>query len=164
MSEYRAIQSEVDATGLRAAIIVSRYHEDVVEPMFLGASECFVERGGSIDDVVRVPAPGAFELPTIASACIDSGRFDVLVVLGCLIKGETRHDEVIADAVAREIAHLGAAHKVAIGFGVLTVQNKAQAAARGGGSMGNKGAQAMQAALETHGVLRSLGVAAKERV
>ncbi|MFG0258073.1 MAG: 6,7-dimethyl-8-ribityllumazine synthase [Phycisphaerales bacterium JB043] len=154
MSEYRAIEPSADARGVRVAVVASRYHDDVIDAMVAGAIECFERCGGDGGDVTVVPAPGAFELPTIASSCIASGWFDVFVVLGCIVRGETRHDEVIADAIASQITHLACEHHVAIGFGVLTVETLEQALARAGGEKGNKGAEAMQAALEAHTTMR----------
>ncbi|MHC4976745.1 MAG: 6,7-dimethyl-8-ribityllumazine synthase [Planctomycetota bacterium] len=156
MGQFRAIQSRADARGARVAIIASRYHQEVIDAMTRGAVECFVACDGDEDSITIVPAPGAFELPLLASSCIATDSFDAIVVLGCIVKGETRHDEVIADAIAIEIARLGGEHRVPIGFGVLTVDNEAQARERAGGSKGNKGAEAMQAAIETLAAIRSL--------
>lgn len=139
----------MSARGLRAAAVVSRYHETVTSKLREGAVAEFVARGGSKQDALVVDAPGAFELPTIAAEAAMSGAFDLVVVLGCIVKGETTHDQHLAAAVATEIARIGVETGCPIGFGVLTVQSMEQAEARAGGAQGNKGEEAMAAALDT---------------
>lgn len=149
MSEYRRDHQNINASGLRIAIVASRYHADIVGKMAEGAAAVFAELGGESTSLERFIAPGAFELPVIAAAAARSGRFDAVVTLGCIVQGETRHDEVIANAVANSIASLSAESGIPIGFGVLTVSDRSQAAARAGGEVGNKGAEAMRAAIES---------------
>ncbi len=103
-----------------------------------------------------IPAPGSFELPALALAAANAGRFDGIVALGCLIKGETIHDRVIADAVAHGLVQVNIATGVPVTFGVLTVDTPEQAQARAGGDEGNKGADAMTALLETIAAIAAL--------
>lgn len=146
----------LDARGLRVALIVSRYNPAVTGAMREGAARAFVDAGGSADGLVVVTAPGAFELAAIAGAALRSGGYDAAVCLGCIIKGETRHDEVIGDAVAVALAGLSSETGKPAAFGVLTVDDQSQALARAAGERGNKGAEAMNAAIEAAASIRTL--------
>jgi 6,7-dimethyl-8-ribityllumazine synthase len=128
---------------------VSRYHDSITSKLLKGAIAEYVSRGGAKDDVFVVDAPGAFELPTLAAEAAMCGVFDAVVVLGCVVKGETSHDQHLATAVANEIARIGVDTGCPMGFGLLTVETMAQAEARAGGDQGNKGEEAMAAALDT---------------
>lgn len=152
-------RSASDAAGLRVALIASRYHERIVDRLTAGAAEAFSARGGGAGDLVEFRAPGAFELPALAGEATRSDAFDAVVVLACIIKGETRHDEVIADAVAGALANLSCSSGVPIGLGVLTVDSVAQATARAGGGAGNKGQEAMDAALDAALAIRAIRAA-----
>lgn len=167
----RHIQPDSDASGLRVAVVVARYNPAVTDRLLDGAVHEFTRLGGRPDDLFILPAPGAFELPVLARAAISQGVAAV-VCLGCLIKGDTRHDEVIADAVAAALASLSAETGVPIGFGLLTVNTPDQAAARarpveelsraagaelpGKTPVSNKGVEAMAAAVNVATVLRRL--------
>ncbi len=144
------------------AIIVSRFHEDVTAKLLDGAREA-LRRGGIADANVDVTwAPGAFELPVLAEAAADSGRFDAIVALGCVIRGETPHFEYVAAETARGLGNVALAHRIAVGFGVLTTDTEMQALARAGGAVGNKGAEAADAALATADALERLGAAPRD--
>ena len=149
------------AAGLRVAIVASAYHASVVGPMVDGARRAFVELGGDERGVEQISAPGAFELPVLAAGAARSRRFDAVVTLGCIIKGETRHDEVIAHAVAGALAGLSVETGVPVAFGVLTVDTVEQALARAGGACGNKGEEAMRAAVEAVSALRALAAGSR---
>ena len=143
---------------MQAAIVVSRYHPDITDKLREGAIAEYVSRGGSKQDVLVLDAPGSFELPTIVAEAAMCGAFDVVVALGCIIKGETSHDQHLATAVANEIARIGVDTGCPIGFGVLTVSSMEQAKARAGGDQGNKGEEAMAAALDTFDALERIAV------
>jgi 6,7-dimethyl-8-ribityllumazine synthase len=146
----------LDARGLRVALIVSRYNGSVTGPMREGAERAFLDAGGDPAHLTTVSAPGAFELAAIAAAALRSGRFDAAVCLGCVLKGETRHDEVIADALAGALAGLSAELARPAAFGVLTVDSHEQAVARASGDRGDKGAEAMNAAIDAVAAIRRL--------
>jgi 6,7-dimethyl-8-ribityllumazine synthase len=133
----------------RVAVIVSRYNPSVTDRLHEGALAEYERRGGQASDAEVFEAPGAFELPVLAMAAARAGRFGALVVLGCIVRGQTRHDRYIAQAVADGIMRIGLETGVPCGFGVLTVEDADQARARAGGKKGNKGAEAMAAALDT---------------
>lgn len=140
----------------RVAIVVSRYNELVTNRLLEGARACLVEHGiaKSAIDVIRVP--GAFELAVAAEAAAASGRYGAIVALGCVIRGETPHFEYVAGEAARGLGNVALAHRIALGFGVLTTETLEQATARAGGAAGNKGYEAAEAALRTADVLARL--------
>lgn len=131
------------------AIIVSRYNATITDRLLEGARAEYTRRGGDASTLEVVYAPGAYELPTLANAAARSGRFAGVCTLGCIIRGETSHDVYIAQAVAEGLVNLTLLTGVPVAFGVLTVNNNAQAKARAGGKLGNKGEEAMGALLET---------------
>lgn len=135
------------AAGRRAAIIVSRYHTEITDRLEAGAREAFLDAGGLEANLVIVPSPGAFELVSIASAWIRRKEIDLVVTLGCIVTGETRHDRYLAAAVADGLANLSADCAKPVAFGVLTVSDLAQARDRCGGPHGHKGRESMDAAL-----------------
>lgn len=138
--------------AIRVAVIASAYNRWITEPMSRGAEaslERMARERGRRGVCEVFDAPGAFELPVLAANAIRTGRFDAVVCIGCVIKGQTRHDEVIADSIANAIQGLACKSGVPIGFGVLTTENAEQAEARAGGAMGNKGAEAMEAAVSS---------------
>ncbi len=137
----------VDARGLRVGMATSAYHAEITAAMEAAAVEAFVEAGGRTEDLRRVASPGAFELVAIASALAARPDIDAVVALGCIVRGETRHDRVLADAVAGGLASIAAARAKPVAFGVLTVERSKEARERAGGAKGNKGREAMLAAL-----------------
>src|SRR5215510_1888257 len=129
------------------AIVVSRYNASITDKLLEGAVNALrVQSPASKHEVIH--APGAFELPALSLAAAQTGRFQGIAALGCLIKGETTHDRVIADAVAHGLVQVTIATGIPVTFGVLTVDTPEQAQARAGGDHGNKGADAMSALLE----------------
>lgn len=139
--------------GRRVAVIVSRFNETVTTRLLEGARAAL--RRAAVDDtqVDVFWVPGAFELPVAAEAAAASERYDAIVALGCVIRGETAHFEYVAGEAARGLGNVALAHRIAVGFGVLTTDTEVQALARAGGLAGNKGAEAAEAALETAKVL-----------
>lgn len=146
----------------RIAIVVSRYNATVTNLLCRGAAEACERRTGRPPTVFDVP--GAFELPVVCDAAARSGRFDGVVALGCLIRGETIHDRVIADSVAHAIQNSMLRNGIPIAFGVLTVENAAQAKARAGGRLGNKGSEAVEALLDTIKTLWAVGSGRETRI
>ncbi len=139
------------------AIVVSRFHENVTSQLLDSARDA-LRRGGIADSHVDVTwVPGAFELPVVAEAAAASERFDVIVALGCVIRGETPHFEYVAGEATRGLGNVALAHRIAVGFGVLTTDTEVQALARV-----SKGAEAVQAALETADALERLDAAPRD--
>ncbi|MGD9692046.1 MAG: 6,7-dimethyl-8-ribityllumazine synthase [Phycisphaerales bacterium] len=144
------------AAELRCAVVVSRYNAWITDRLLLGAHQEWERAGGATDALEVISAPGSFELPVLARAAATCGRFHAVVALGCLIRGETTHDQHIARSVADGLQRIAIDTGVPVAFGVLTVENEAQAEARAGGDQGNKGAESMRAALETLAALDAI--------
>jgi len=142
------------------AVVVARYNEVVTGRLLEGALQCLREKGVPEAQVDVVWVPGAFELPVAAEAAAASGRYAAIVALGCVIRGETPHFEYVAGEAARGLGNVALAHRLAVGFGVLTTESLDQAMARAGGTAGNKGYEAAAAALTTADVLAQLTRAA----
>jgi 6,7-dimethyl-8-ribityllumazine synthase len=147
---------------LRIAVIASAYHADVTGALRDGAVSALQGRGGTI--AIEDSAPGAFELPMVAQAVAARGDVDAVVALGCVLTGETSHDRYISDAVAHGLMQVALRHGVPVTFGVLTCVTIEQARARAGGARGNKGSEAMDAAIDAAlAVRRHAGAHAQAR-
>lgn len=153
---YENSKKPANADGLRIAIAVSLYHEQITLAMRDAAVEQFAAAGGLDDDLCVVMVPGAFELTAAANALAKRDDIDAVVALGCIISGETNHDQYIANAVAQGLTMITVQTGVPVAFGVLTCQSLEQAQARAGGDKGNKGAAAMIAAIKTVRTIQSL--------
>ncbi|HYD01835.1 MAG TPA: 6,7-dimethyl-8-ribityllumazine synthase [Phycisphaerales bacterium] len=142
--------SGAGAPAPRIAVVVSRYNWTVTGKLLEGARKAFASATGSpLLDTDIYFAPGAFEVVALSNAAAESRVFDGVVALGCIIKGETSHDEVLGHAVTQALANIPLVTGVPVTLGVLTVNTPKQAAARAGGRHGNKGAEAMGALLAT---------------
>jgi 6,7-dimethyl-8-ribityllumazine synthase len=144
----------------RVAVVISRYNELVTARLLEGARQCLSEHDVPAGRVDVIWVPGAFELPVVAETAAASGRYTAIVALGCVIRGETAHFDYVAGEAARGLANVALAHRVPVGFGVLTTDTLEQAMARAGGAAGNKGYEATAAALATAGVVSRLTRAA----
>jgi 6,7-dimethyl-8-ribityllumazine synthase len=145
-----------DGRGLRAVVLRSTFNARVVDGLLEGARSALLEMGLSPDRIAVVDVPGAFELPLAARAAAESGRFDAVVALGAVIRGETDHYEHIAREAASGLAAVARETGVPVGFGVLTVKDEAQALARSAPDAENKGGEAARAAVSMVEVLRQL--------
>ena len=143
-----------DATAFRFAIVVSRFNETVTDSLRDAATAALNEAGASSVQVFSVP--GAFEVPQAARAAAETGRFDAIVCLGCIIRGETPHFDYIASAVAHGITDAAGDTGIPMAFGVLTTDSVEQATARSGPGPDNKGREAAAAAIEMAALYRSL--------
>jgi 6,7-dimethyl-8-ribityllumazine synthase len=154
MSDRRAAGRPTPRAAV--AVVVSRYNGSVTSRLLDGALAAYGEAGGDAGGVSVVDAPGSFELVALCNAAARTGRYEAVVALGCIMKGETEHDRYIAQAVADGLARITVETGVPIALGVLTVNTARQARERAGGAMGNKGAEAMEAALATVAAIRAL--------
>ncbi len=156
-------EGSLDGSGQRLAIVVSRFNEIVTEPLLRGAIATARDRG--IDDealdVVRVP--GAFELPQAARRLAEQGAYDAIVCLGAVVRGETPHFDYVCSEAARGITLVSQEFNLPVTFGVLTCDTMEQARARAGGSAGNKGDEAMRAAIEMVNVFKTIGAGARQQ-
>ncbi|HET9424910.1 MAG TPA: 6,7-dimethyl-8-ribityllumazine synthase [Gemmatimonadaceae bacterium] len=156
MAEFVGLTS---GAGRRFAIAASRFNQPIVEKLLDGALETLVDKGVALDDVDIVWVPGAWELPMAVRRLLASDRYSGVVAVGAVIRGDTPHFEFISAECARGLAQASAEFDVPVGFGVLTTDDDAQAEARAGGDMGNKGHEAAMAVLEMADLFDRLDVA-----
>lgn len=135
-------------TGRRFLLVVSRFNELVTERLLEGARSCLLQNGVAEEDVDVLEVPGAFEIPGAVGVALRHARYDGIVALGCVIRGETPHFDYVAGEAARGIQSLATTHDTPIGFGVLTTDTRDQALARAGGDRGNKGWETALTTLE----------------
>jgi 6,7-dimethyl-8-ribityllumazine synthase len=154
---HRAIEGSLEAAGLRFALVVSRFNSFITERLLAGALDTLRLAGARNDDVEIVRVPGAFELPAAARILAETGRFDAIVCLGCLLRGDTYHYEVISNEATRGIGQVTQDTGVPIGFGLLTCETLEQAIDRAGLKAGNKGGEAAAAAIEMANLKKAAG-------
>jgi 6,7-dimethyl-8-ribityllumazine synthase len=152
----QTIQGSGRASGLRFAVIVSKYNDFVTDRLQAGAVAALEAAGASPDAVTIVKVPGAFEIPLAAQHAGESGRYDAIICLGCLIRGETAHFEYIASAVSHGLTEAASATGIPMAFGVLTTNSIEEALARAVDGSGNKGREAAVAAIEMAEVIAQL--------
>ena len=145
MAEFAGLPSGV---GRRMAVIASRFNEPIVKKLVDGALEALLKSGVVFEDIDVIWVPGAWELPLAARLLLESERYDGIVAVGAVIRGETAHFDYIATEASRGLAEASAESETPIGFGVLTCDTEEQAEARAGGAHGNKGWDAAIATLE----------------
>ena len=144
----RELHGSLDGSGLRVLVLASRWNQFVTERLVEGAVRRLRECGVYEDDITVAWVPGAFELPVAAKWGASSGRFDAVVCLGAVIRGETPHFDHVANGASQGIGRVAVQTGVPVAFGVLTCENAEQALARAGGSHGHKGEEAAATAVE----------------
>jgi len=153
MSELRGAST---ASGCRFAIVVSRFNEEITDGLLKGARQALAEAAVEDSDITVMRVPGAFEIPVTALRAAETGQFDAVICIGCVIKGETMHFEYIAGTVCQAIADAASATGVPIALGVLTTLTEEQAVARAADGAENKGREAALAAVEMATLFRQL--------
>ena len=152
----RILEGHLDAKGIRFALVVARWNETVTSRLLSGAEECLVRHGADRETLTVVRVPGSWELPLAASRVAATRKFDAIVALGALVRGETPHFDVLAAATAKGLVQAGMASGIPVIFGVLTCDTLEQAMDRAGGKAGNKGWDAALAAIEMAGLYKRL--------
>jgi 6,7-dimethyl-8-ribityllumazine synthase len=147
---------DVDASDLRLGIVVSMFNDQITGKMLDGAVQTAHEMGVADDDIYIYWVAGAFELPLVAQRLADSGQVDAVAAVGCIIRGETPHFDFVAGETARGLMEVGLESGVPVSLGVTTTDDLAQAEARAGGAVGNKGSEAVYAALHSAAALRAI--------
>jgi 6,7-dimethyl-8-ribityllumazine synthase len=150
------LQGSRQAAGCRFALVVSRFNGDVTAGLLDGALETLEQADVAADDITVVRVPGAFEIPLTAMRLAETGQFDAVITVGCLIKGDTMHFEYIASACSQGIVQASTQTGVPITFGVLTTLTEEQALARSLPGPENKGREAALAAIEMATLLRQV--------
>jgi 6,7-dimethyl-8-ribityllumazine synthase len=158
MSTLRPMERALDGTGRHFGLVASRFNAEVVDRLLDGARAALERHGVDGDRIEIVRVPGAWEIPLALETLARSERFDGLVALGAVIRGETAHFEYVVGECSRGVMEVSLRHGLPIGFGVLACDSLEQALARAGGAAGDKGEEAALAALEMIDVLeRSTG-------
>jgi 6,7-dimethyl-8-ribityllumazine synthase len=156
LSAPRVLEGETTARGRKVAVVAARFNDFIVASLLKGATSAWLEHGGPAEDLTVARVPGAFELPVVARRLALSGRYDAVVALGCVIRGDTPHFEYVAGECARGLQQASLETGVPVIFGVLTVETVEQALERAATTSGNKGAEAMLAALEMASLMARL--------
>lgn len=136
------------ALTLRFGIIVSEWNRDITESLFAGAYRTLLIHGALPENITAIHVPGSFELPSGARKLAETGNFDALILLGCVIRGETSHYNYVCQGVTQGTMALNLSYAIPFIFGVLTTENKKQAKDRAGGKYGNKGEEAAVTAIK----------------
>jgi 6,7-dimethyl-8-ribityllumazine synthase len=152
----KTIEGDMNAKGMKFAIVASRFNALVTEALVDGAVDTLVRHGASADDILVVRVPGGWELPFAAQKVLERGSIDALIALGCVMRGETPHNEYITSEATKGLGALGLQHGIPVSFGVLTPNTMEQALERAGLKMGNKGAEAAAAAIEMVSLAKKL--------
>ena len=154
--QYREIQGELTATGLRFAVVTSRFNAFVTDRLLAGALDALNRSGAGQDSVDVVRVPGAFEIPVAAKTLAETGRYHAVICLGAVMRGDTTHFEHISTEASKGVAAAALSTGVPISFGILTVENLEQAVDRAGLKSGNKGFEAAMTAIEMANLLKKV--------
>ncbi len=152
----KELSGKFDATGLKIAVVVSRFNEMVTERLLAGALGVLERAGAAPDDITVVRVPGSFELPVAAQQLAAGGKFQAVVCLGALIRGETDHYDYLAREVTRGIGEVALRCEIPVTYGVITAESSEQALNRAGLKHGNKGVEAAVSAIEMAALWRTL--------
>jgi 6,7-dimethyl-8-ribityllumazine synthase len=150
------IEGKLIATGLKTALVVSRFNSLICERLLEGALDCLVRHGADLQAQTIVRVPGSFEIPLICKRLALAQKYDAIIALGAVIRGGTPHFEYIAAEVTKGIAHIALDTGIPIAFGILTTDTLEQAIERAGSKMGNKGAEAAIAAIEMVDIIHQI--------
>lgn len=153
---YEVVEGRMTAGGLSFGIIVSRFNEFITKELLEGAINALQRHGADEGRLTVAWVPGGFEIPVAAKTMAESGRFDALIALGCVIRGATTHYDQIASAVTNGLSRVTLETGLPVAFGVLTVETIEQGIERAGSKAGNKGAEAALVAVEMANLLRQL--------
>jgi 6,7-dimethyl-8-ribityllumazine synthase len=154
MDNIRVIEGDLQARDFRFAVLASRFNEFVVEALVKGAVEALRRHGATDKQVEIVRVPGAYDMPLVARKLAQSRRYDAIVAVGAVVRGQTAHFDYVAGECASGLARVAAETGIPVAFGVLTTETAEQAMDRAGGKAGNKGAEAAASAIEMVSLLR----------
>ncbi len=146
-------QASLNGSQLKVAIVVSRFNDFITERLLSGAKNCLLQHQTAEENIVIVWVPGAFELPIAAMNLAKSGKYQAVICLGVVIRGETTHYDYVCNEAAKGIANVSMQTGIPVMFGVVTTENTEQAIARAGGKSGNKGWDCAMGALEMANLL-----------
>ena len=148
MSNFNLIEGELKAAGFKFGIVMSRFNEFVNSKLLDGALDYLKRAGANEGDITVVKVPGAFELPMAVKKLIDAKKFDAVICLGTLIRGETNHFDLLSSQVTKMLSELSVSSSIPVSYGIITAESIEQAISRAGTKMGNKGFDAAMSAVE----------------
>lgn len=151
------IEGKLIASGLKFAVVAARFNDLITKELLSGTVDCIVRHGGSESDITVAWAPGSFEIPLVAQKLAHSKKYDAVICLGAVIRGDTPHFDYVASEVSKGIANVGLQSGVPVIFGVLTTNSIEQALERAGTKAGNKGWDAALSAIESANLLKQIG-------
>jgi len=154
----KVLEGKIDAKGLKFGLVVSRFNNFINDRLLEGALDALTRNGAEAGDLSIVKVPGAFEIPVAAKKMANSGMYDAVICLGCVIRGATPHFEYISSEVAKGIAKVSLESGVPVSFGVITADNLEQAIERAGTKAGNKGWDAALSAIEMIHLFKTMEV------
>ena len=157
----QVIEGVFDARGLKFAVVVARFNGFITDRLLAGALDALARTGGQNDDIDVVKVPGSWELPFTVKALAEKGRYDAIIALGAVIRGETPHFDYVAGEATSGLARVSTETGVPVAMGVLTTNTVEQAIDRAGAKSGNKGFHAAMTAIEMASLRRRLGHASK---
>lgn len=157
MSLPRIHKGALEAQALRIGIVMSRFNSAVTERLLQGALRALRQCGAPDEHITVVQVPGAFEIPLFAASLASSEKFDAVICLGAIIRGETQHHDYLSRAVTEALQQLQLARHIPIALGILTTENVDQALQRATEDRSNKGFEAAMTAIETANLLKQLG-------
>jgi 6,7-dimethyl-8-ribityllumazine synthase len=152
----RTYQGKLIGKGLRFAIVVSRFNEVVTQKLLEGALDCLIRHDVQEEDIDVLWTPGSFEIPVTAKKLASSGKYDAIICLGCLIRGDTPHFDFLSAEVTKGVAQVALEYSLPVAFGILTADTLEQAIERSGAKQGNKGFQAALSALEMANLFKEM--------
>ena len=150
------IEGMYEGKSLKVAIVASRFNEFITTKLVGGAEDCLLRHGVNADDISLAWVPGAFEIPLIAKKLADSKKYDAVICVGAVIRGDTSHYDLVCNESAKGIAQVELATGIPVLFGVITTENIEQAIARAGSKAGNKGYDCALSAIEMVNLMKQL--------
>ena len=150
------LEGKLLAEGQRIGIVAGRFNEFITSKLLGGALDAFKRHGGDEANIDLAWVPGAFEIPLIASKMAQTGKYDALICLGAVIRGNTSHYDYVCSEVSKGIAQVSLSQNLPVMFGVLTTENIEQAIERAGTKAGNKGSECAESAIEMINLIRSI--------
>jgi 6,7-dimethyl-8-ribityllumazine synthase len=153
----RTVEGKLIGSGLKFALVVSRFNSFITERLLEGALDCLRRQGVADNDLTVARVPGAWEIPLVAKRLAQAKAYDAVICLGAVIRGSTPHFDYVAAEVSKGVAQVSLEAQTPISFGILTTDTIEQAIERAGTKAGNKGFAAAEAALEMVNLLKELG-------
>jgi 6,7-dimethyl-8-ribityllumazine synthase len=150
------IEGNLDASGFKFALVISRFNSFICDRLLEGALDTLKRHGAEEVDLTTIKVPGAFEIPLVAKKLAATGKYDALICLGAVIRGGTPHFEYVSSEVTKGVASVSLDSGVPISFGVLTTDSVEQAIERAGTKAGNKGCEAAMSAIEMVNLFKAL--------